>query len=89
MGESKIRSQFGYILFYQRKDLIVTQVNKILPSITFNTEQRDWFRGKPVRLKQKYGSRMLGYIWNKREPSYDNPQAIYHIKFGAADFYTT
>jgi hypothetical protein len=27
---------------------------------------QDYFRGKPCRLKKQFGSKMLGYLWDRR-----------------------
>lgn len=45
--ESKIRTEFAYLLFYKRKDLIDTKLSEIYPSIG----KQSLFKGKPIKIK--------------------------------------
>ncbi len=47
---------------------------------------QDFFRGKPCKLKKQFGSKMLGYLWDRK---IENGTTIYHVKFDSIDFFTT
>lgn len=63
-------------------------LDRFYPSITFS-ETNDWFRGKPVKIKRQYGSKLLGHLWEKRPPLAGSTKSIFHVKIGTMDFYTT
>jgi len=59
IGESQVRSPFGFVLFYKRRDIMTQPLDRIYPSISVS---RDLFRGKPIRLKLEDGKRHYGYL---------------------------
>lgn len=84
--ESKVRSPFAYILFYKRRDIMYKPLEKVFRSISL--QSNDFFRGKPCRLKKRYGAKLLGYLWDRRTDSATGI-TMYHVKFDSIDFYTT
>jgi hypothetical protein len=62
--ESRVRSEYAYILFYRRKDTANGKLEDILPIVN-NYSKEGFFRGKPVLLKdQKLGN---AYFWEYQE----------------------
>jgi hypothetical protein len=76
--ESKVHSEFAYILFYRRKDLLSQPLDRVYQTV----EPGQWFRGKPVRVSKEFGSKLFGYIWDKEEHADENGRDVYHVKIG-------
>jgi hypothetical protein len=51
-----------------------------------NSEE-PFFRGKPVKLKKQFGSKLLGYLWDMRIN--DQGEPIFHVKLEAIDLFAT
>ncbi|CDW80741.1 ubiquitin carboxyl-terminal hydrolase 11 [Stylonychia lemnae] len=67
--ESKVRSQYAYILFYQRKDLISKNLRQVFPFIS-QYDKYNLFRGKPI--KHKDPNIQGAYVWNY-DPKAERP----------------
>jgi len=86
-SEAKLKTEFAYILFYRRKDLARKPLESLYPRISL-VPGGGWFRGQPIKLKRKFGSKWFGCLWDVRT-DVQLGVTTYHIKFDNIDFFTT